>query len=91
MFGDVPVLLDQPNLVADTWLNLASAVFFFDNPQSPKPSMLHVIDGTWQPNEADTAAGLSPGFGVTTIIINGGAGIQQFSATGNGALNIFWE
>ncbi|MCK7598750.1 hypothetical protein M0G74_15860 [Microbulbifer sp. CAU 1566] len=72
MFGDVGVLLEQPNLVADTWLNLASAVFFFVYPQPPKPSMLHVIDGTWQPNGQDLGSGLLPGFGVTTMIINGG-------------------
>ncbi|WP_234393681.1 chitinase [Allofrancisella guangzhouensis] len=72
MYGDVRVLLDNPELVADTWLNLASAVFFFVYPQPPKPSMLHVIDGTWQPNAADKANGLTPGFGVTTQIINGG-------------------
>jgi hypothetical protein len=34
--------------------------------------MLHVIDGTWQPNEHDKQNGLVPGFGVTTQIINGG-------------------
>ncbi|MCG8668410.1 MAG: cellulose binding domain-containing protein [Pseudomonadales bacterium] len=72
MFGDVNVLLQNPELVADTWLNLASAVFFFVYPQPPKPSMLHVIDGTWQPNANDLAAGLVSGFGVTTQIINGG-------------------
>lgn len=72
MFGDVRTLLDTPERVADTWLNLASATFFFSYPQPPKPSMLHVIDGTWQPNESDLAAGLVPGFGVTTQIINGG-------------------
>ncbi|CAA0099207.1 Chitinase A [BD1-7 clade bacterium] len=72
MFGDVSILLNSPERVADTWLNLASAVFFFVYPQPPKPSMLHVIDGTWQPNDKDEAAGLVPGFGVTTQIINGG-------------------
>jgi len=72
MFGDVSTLLNEPNLVADTWLNLASAVFFYLYPQPPKPSMLHVVDGTWQPNSNDIAAGLVPGFGVTTQIINGG-------------------
>ncbi|WP_018693791.1 glycoside hydrolase family 19 protein [Algicola sagamiensis] len=72
MFGDVRVLLEQPTLVADTWLNLASAVFFFVYPQSPKPSMQHVIDGTWQPNDHDQANGILPGFGATTNIINGG-------------------
>jgi chitodextrinase len=72
MFGTVRTLLDSPERVADTWLNLASAVFFFVYPQPPKPSMLHVIDGTWQPNAHDQQNGLRPGFGVTTMIINGG-------------------
>ncbi|MBW7984359.1 chitinase [Enterobacillus tribolii] len=72
MFGDVRPLLEQPEKVADTWLNLASALFFFVYPQPPKPSMLHVIDGTWQPNAHDKDNGLVTGFGVTTQIINGG-------------------
>ncbi|TQV67671.1 PKD domain-containing protein [Exilibacterium tricleocarpae] len=72
MFGDIRVLLDDPDRVARTWLNLASAVFFYVYPQPPKPSMLHVIDGTWQPNAHDLSLGLTPGFGVTTHIINGG-------------------
>ncbi|MGX4845550.1 glycoside hydrolase family 19 protein [Enterobacter cloacae] len=72
MYGDVRTLLDKPELVGDTWLNLASAIFFFAYPQPPKPSMLQVIDGTWQPNDHDKANGLVPGFGVTTQIINGG-------------------
>ena len=69
---DRHTLLKKPELVADTWFNLASAVFFFIYPQPPKPSMLHVIDGTWQPNEYDKSSNLFPGFGVTTQIINGG-------------------
>ncbi|WP_326490339.1 glycoside hydrolase family 19 protein [Shewanella sp. AS16] len=77
MFGTVRTLLDSPELVADTWLNLASAVFFFTYPQPPKPSMLHVIDGTWQPNAQDIQSGLLPGFGVTTQIINGGIECNQ--------------
>lgn len=72
IYGNVEKLLNEPELVADTWLNLASAVFFYLYPQPPKPSMLHVIDGTWQPNDKDRANGLVPGFGVTTQIINGG-------------------
>ena len=72
MTGDVHTLLDNPELVADTWYNLASAVFFFVYPQPPKPSMLHTIDGTWVPNQNDVNNGLLPGFGVTTNIINGG-------------------
>ncbi|WP_031518423.1 chitinase [Siccibacter colletis] len=72
MYGDVRPLLDKPDLVADTWMNLASAIFFFVYPQPPKPSMLHVIDQTWQPNQHDKESGLVPGFGVTIQIINGG-------------------
>lgn len=72
MYGTVRTLLDRPDLVADTWLNLASAVFFFVYPQPPKPSMLHVIDGTWVPNDHDKANGLVPGFGTSIQIINGG-------------------
>ena len=48
MFGTVTRLLENPDLVASTWLNLASATWFYAYPQPPKPSMLHVIDGTWQ-------------------------------------------
>ena len=65
-------MLDNPELVADTWLNLASAVWFFATPQPPKPSMLGVVEGDWKPNQADLAGGLRPGFGLTTNIINGG-------------------
>ncbi|WP_444998297.1 glycoside hydrolase family 19 protein [Aliikangiella sp. IMCC44359] len=72
MFNDTSVLLNDPDKVASTWLNLASAVFFFVYPQPPKPSMLHVIDGTWTPNAHDLSLNLTVGFGVTTNIINGG-------------------
>ncbi|KAI9341179.1 lysozyme-like domain-containing protein [Obelidium mucronatum] len=54
--GDPTVLLNNPEQVADTWLNLASAIFFFIYPQPPKPSMLGVMDGTWVANAADKAA-----------------------------------
>lgn len=72
MFGEGKLLLDYPDFVADTWLNLASATWFYTTPQPPKPSMLHVIDGTWVPNSDDRRNGISPGFGATINIINGG-------------------
>merc|ERR1712180_295269 len=72
MYGTVKKLLENPDLVASTWLNLASATWFYSYPQPPKPSMLHVIDGTWQSNEADKKNKLEPGFGATIMIINGG-------------------
>ena len=61
MFGSVHNLLDNPELVASTWLNLASATWFYTFPQPPKPSMLHVLDGTWTPNEKDKQNGLESG------------------------------
>jgi len=72
MYGDTSVLLNDPDRVATSWLNLASAVFFFMYPQPPKPSMQSVLDGSWQPNSGDKQSKLVPGFGVTTMIINGG-------------------
>ncbi|GAD32599.1 putative endochitinase domain protein [Photobacterium leiognathi lrivu.4.1] len=72
IYGDVSVLLNNPEKVADTWLNIASAIFFYVYPQPPKPSMLSVIDGSWTPNQADIDAGITSGFGATIHIINGG-------------------
>lgn len=68
--GDQFVLLNNPDQVAESWLNLASAVFFFVYPQPPKPSMLHVIDGTWVPNDFDKSRGLGNDFPTTIQIIN---------------------
>ncbi len=70
--GDATVLLNNPALVADTWLNLASAIWFFLTPQAPKPAMLHVIDRTWVPSQREVNAGISYGFGTTINVINGG-------------------
>ncbi|KQZ26380.1 chitinase [Duganella sp. Root1480D1] len=72
--GDQSVLLKNPDQVASTWLNLASATFFFVYPQPPKPSMLHVIDGSWVPNASDTAAGAGNNFATTIMIINAECG-----------------
>jgi len=71
IFGDVQVLLDSPDLVSDTWLNFASAIWFFVTPQPPKPSMLELADNSWQPNAHDIAEGRLPGFGVSIMVING--------------------
>ncbi|GAP76230.1 chitinase [Pseudoalteromonas sp. SW0106-04] len=70
--GDATVLLNNPALVADSWLNLASAIWFFLTPQAPKPAMLHVIDRTWVPSQRERNAGIGYGFGTTINVINGG-------------------
>jgi len=72
LYGDVNVLLDNPGRVADTWLNFASAVWFAVTPQTPKPPMTWVVDGTFKPNSVDIANNMKPGFGATVYIINGG-------------------
>ncbi|WP_051279361.1 carbohydrate-binding protein [Chitinilyticum aquatile] len=72
LYGDPNVLLQDPKRVADTWLNLASSVFFMLETQPPKPAMIHVIDGSWVPNAVDQANGLTASFGTTINIINGG-------------------
>ena len=56
MLGDARVLLEQPELVASTWLNFASALWFFVTPQSPKPSMLQVLERSWAPNRQEQMA-----------------------------------
>ncbi|MBY8069018.1 chitinase [Vibrio fluvialis] len=70
--GEATVLLNNPGLVADSWLNLASAIWFFLTPQAPKPAMLHVIDRTWVPSQREIDAGIGYGFGTTINVINGG-------------------
>ena len=75
--GDATVLLNNPGLVADSWLNLASAIWFFLTPQAPKPAMLHVIDRTWVPSQRELAAGIGYGFGTTINIINGGIEVRR--------------
>jgi len=87
MYGDASVLLEQPDLVASTWLNFASSIWFYVTPQPPKPSMLQVVEGTWRPNSADTASRLEPGFGTTTMIINGALECGQSPSNANGATN----
>jgi len=71
MYADPLPLLKNPELLTNSWLALASAIWFFVMPQPPKPSMLEVVSGSWEPNQIDKKSGLVPGFGVTTNIING--------------------
>jgi hypothetical protein len=66
-------LLENPHLVAeDGYTVFSSALWFYMTPQAPKPSMHDIVTGHFQPNDADTAAGISGGFGSTINVINGG-------------------
>ena len=87
MYGDASVLLKNPSLVASTWLNFASAMWFYVTPQPPKPSMLQVVEGSWRPNAADRTANLEPGFGATTMIINGALECGRSPSNRDGASN----
>ena len=87
MLGDAKVLLEQPELVASTWLNFASALWFFVTPQSPKPSMLQVLDRSWAPNREDRANGLEQGFGASTMVINGALECGSSPSNPTGAAN----
>lgn len=87
MFGDPQVLLHHPDLVATTWLNFASAIWFFVTPQPPKPSMLQVVSEEWRPNGADVSGNILPGFGATTMIINGALECGPSPANTHGSNN----
>ena len=91
MYGDSMILLRNPDLVATTWLNFAASMWFFVTPQPPKPSMLQVLDGSWTPNSHDQASNLVPGFGVTTMIINGAIECGQYSQNAVNRANYYTE
>ncbi len=84
MYGETfSPLLDKPELVADTDEIPASAVFFFVYPQPPKPSMLHVIDGTGASNDRDKAKRPGIRFRRVTIQIINGGGVECGGADEN--------
>ncbi len=72
MYGDVRPLLDKPQLVADSWMNLASAVFFFVSSAAAETFHAARYRRYRQPNDRDKSNGPVPGFGVSIQIINGG-------------------
>jgi hypothetical protein len=71
-------LLNNPSLVtSDGVVAFRTALWFWMTAQSPKPSAHAVMTGGWTPTAGDTAAGRTPGFGMTINIINGGLECQQ--------------
>ena len=54
------------------YVTFASAIHFFVHPRPPKPSMLAIVDGSWQPNNVDTVAQITNSFAATTNVISGG-------------------
>ncbi|KAB1207072.1 Endochitinase [Morella rubra] len=71
-YGPAADLLANPDLVArDVTISFKTAIWFWMTPQGNKPSSHDFITGIWTPSAADTAAGLVPGYGGITNIING--------------------
>lgn len=81
LFHDRSVLLNDPVRLTTGYLAMASAIGYFVSWAPPKPSMLSLIDGSWQPNASDLAHNFSAGFGYTTAIIND---IECFQGTYGG-------
>ncbi|EER18533.1 Endochitinase B precursor, putative [Perkinsus marinus ATCC 50983] len=74
IYGDKLKLLNNPDSLLtaeDGMLAFASAIWFLMTPQPPKPAIHDIVVGRWQPTARDKAGGRYPGFGVTTLIING--------------------
>jgi hypothetical protein len=72
IFGNKHILLDNPALVeTDPVVAFKTAIYFWMTPETHKPSAHDVMIGKWQPNAKDKAAGRTPGFGMTILIVNG--------------------
>lgn len=72
IFGNKHILLDNPALVeTDPVVSFKTAIYFWMTPETHKPSAHDVMIGKWQPNARDKAAGRTPGFGMTIVIVNG--------------------
>jgi basic endochitinase B len=72
-FGSRDSLLRHPDFLnTDPLLAFASAIWFWMNPQPPKPACHAIMVGKWVPSAADSSSGRLPGFGATVNVINGG-------------------
>lgn len=72
-YGDMDTLIEFPErLSADPVLSFASAIWFWVNPQKPKPSCHDIMLGNWIPTDDDILKNRMPGFGATVNVINGG-------------------
>ncbi|CAM0947147.1 unnamed protein product [Alopecurus aequalis] len=67
-------LVGKPDLVStDPVVAFETAIWFWMTPQPPDPSCHAVMTGNWTPSAQDRAAGLLPGYGMTTNVLSGGA------------------
>ena len=67
------LLLDPDAVITDEYYAMGSGIFYYSQPESPKPSINDVMAGFWEPNEDDLALGrIYGGFPISTLHINGG-------------------
>jgi len=71
IFGNPNTLLEQPELLTESWLLFSSALWLFMTPRPPMPSMFQVVTEEWKPNAKDTEANLGNTFGTTIMVISG--------------------
>uniref|UniRef100_A0A452ZUG3 chitinase n=1 Tax=Aegilops tauschii subsp. strangulata TaxID=200361 RepID=A0A452ZUG3_AEGTS len=65
-------LLGNPDLVStDPVVAFKTAIWWWMTPQAPKPSCHAVMTDGWTPSTQERDAGMLPGYGMTTYIING--------------------
>jgi len=65
-------LLEQPELVSqDGYIAMAAGIWFYMQPQTPKPSIHDVMTGFFVPNSVDTQNNIGANFASTINIING--------------------
>ncbi|CAM0947145.1 unnamed protein product [Alopecurus aequalis] len=79
-------LVGKPDLVSsDPVVSFETAIWFWMTPEPPEPSCHAVMTGNWTPSAQDRAAGLLPGYGMTTNILSGG--VECFDNTSQDALD----
>jgi hypothetical protein len=86
-------LLNNPEkLHEDGALAMMAGIWFYMNPQDPKPSMHDVMTFFYEPTDADRAGNFGNHFGTTTNIINGGqeCGFANDKATKRGEYFSEW-
>lgn len=67
------ILLQDPSMITrDGTTCFASALWFWNKAQYPKPSCHEIMYGLWKPSAKDSTAGRLPGFGAVVNVINGG-------------------
>ncbi|KAM3316222.1 hypothetical protein ACQJBY_034387 [Aegilops geniculata] len=85
-------LLRNPDLVStDPVVAFKTAIWFWMTAPAPSPSCHAVMTGGWTPSAQDRGAGLLPGYGMTTYILNGGTECNQTSAAAQDRVNNYYK